>query len=33
MQNERFDAIPIPEELDSAVKAGIQEGIRQQRKL
>ena len=33
MQNERFDAIPIPEELDSAVKAGIQEGIRQQRRL
>ena len=33
MQNDRFDAIPIPKELSSAVKAGIQEGIRQQKKL
>ncbi len=33
MQNDRFDAIPIPKELDSAVKAGIQEGIRQQKYL
>ena len=33
MQNDRFDAIPIPKELDSAVKAGIQEGIREQKRL
>ena len=33
MQNDRFDAIPIPKELNSVVKAGIQEGIRRQRKL
>ena len=33
MQNERFDAIPIPRELGSVVKAGIQEGIREQKRL
>ena len=33
MQNDRFDAIPIPKELDSVVKAGIQEGIREQKRL
>lgn len=33
MQNEKFDAIPIPEELNQAVRAGIKEGLRQRRKL
>lgn len=33
MQNDRFDAIPIPEELDNVVKAGIREGIREERRL
>ncbi len=33
MQNDRFDAIPIPRELSRIVQAGIQEGIREQRKL
>lgn len=33
MQNDRFDAIPIPGELSRIVKAGIQEGIREQKKL
>ena len=32
MQNDRFDAIIIPKELDNAVKRGIQSGIRQQKK-
>lgn len=32
MQNDRFDAIPIPGELSSVVKAGIQEGIREQKR-
>ena len=33
MQNDKFDAIPIPEELNQAVRAGIKEGLRQRRKL
>lgn len=33
MQNDRFDAIPIPAKLDIAVKDGILNGIRQQKKL
>lgn len=33
MQNDRFDAIPIPKELNNVVKAGIREGIREQKKL
>ena len=33
MQNDRFDAIPIPKELNHVVKAGIQEGIRQKKRL
>ncbi len=33
MQNDRFDAIPIPKELNDIVKAGIQEGIRQRKRL
>lgn len=33
MQNDRFDAIPIPQELNDAVKAGIAEGIRQKKRL
>lgn len=33
MQNDRFDAIPIPKELNNIVKAGIQEGIREQKRL
>ena len=28
MQNDKFDAIPIPEELNQAVRAGIKEGDR-----
>lgn len=33
MQNDKFDAIPIPRELSSVVKAGIQEGIREQKQF
>lgn len=33
MQNDRFDAIPIPKELDQAVKTGIQKGMREKRRL
>lgn len=33
MQNDRFDAIPIPKELDQAVKIGIRNGIREKRRL
>lgn len=33
MQNDRFDAIPIPGELGNVVKAGIREGIREERRL
>ena len=33
MQNDRFDAIPIPKELNNIVKAGVQEGIREQKRL
>lgn len=32
MQNDRFDAIPIPKELNHVVKIGIQEGIRQRKR-
>ena len=32
MQNDRFDAINIPKELDNAVRLGIEAGIRQQKK-
>lgn len=33
MQNDKFDAIPIPKELNQAVRAGIKEGLRQRGKL
>ena len=33
MQNDRFDAIPIPEELNHAVRDGIKEGLRQRKTL
>ena len=33
MQNDKFDAIPIPEELNHAVRDGIKEGLRQRKKL
>lgn len=33
MQNDRFDAIPIPKELDRAVKIGIQKGMRERKRL
>lgn len=33
MQNDRFDAIPIPKSLDAVVKDGIRAGIRQRKKL
>lgn len=33
MQNDRFDAIPIPKELDQAVKIGIWNGMREKRRL
>ena len=32
MQNNRFDAIVIPKELDNAVQLGIEAGIRRQKK-
>ncbi len=32
MQNDRFDAIPIPKELNQAVKAGFKEGLRQRKR-
>ena len=33
MQNDKFDAIPIPEELNHAVRDGIKEGLRQRKTL
>lgn len=33
MQNDRFDAIPIPRKLNDVVNAGIAEGIRQKKRL
>ncbi len=33
MQNDKFDAIPIPRELNHAVRNGIKEGLRQRKKL
>lgn len=33
MQNDRFDAIPIPKELDRVVKIGIQKGMRERKRL
>lgn len=33
MQNDRFDAIPIPKKLDQAVKIGMQKGMREKRRL
>lgn len=33
MQNDRFDAIPIPKELNQAVKAGIREGMKEKKRL
>ncbi len=33
MQNDRFDAIPIPKELNQTVKAGIREGIKEKKHL
>ncbi len=33
MQNDKFDAIPIPKELNRAVRSGIKEGLRQRKKL
>lgn len=33
MQNDRFDAIPIPKELDQAVKMGIQKGMKEKKRL
>lgn len=33
MQNDKFDAIPIPRKLNNVVKAGIAEGIRQKKRL
>ncbi|MDE6603017.1 MAG: DUF4179 domain-containing protein [Lachnospiraceae bacterium] len=33
MQNDRFDAIPIPKELTQAVKTGIQAGMKEKKRL
>lgn len=33
MQNDRFDTIPIPKELDQAVKTGIQRGMKAKKQL
>lgn len=33
MQNDRFDTIPIPKELDQAVKIGIRNGMREKKRL
>lgn len=33
MQNDRFDAIPIPKELGQTVKIGIQKGMREKKRL